>query len=88
MKTLTEKHGYTVTYPRKYPNFVEGDGVGEGWHKFHDLYGFVDWTDEDEGYRRGVYASNPLPESANGRGGWLDADEVESDVESTASNTV
>ena len=86
--TVTEKHGYTFTYPRRCPNFAEGDGVGEGWHRFHDLYGFADWGDEDEEYRGGVYASHPLPEAANGRGGWLEADEVESDVESVASNTV
>ena len=82
---LIHKDGSVVKYLGQCPDFLE-DGVVL---KPRDLYAFADGIDEECRRHKEGFASHPQPELAGSMNGWIsDEDEVDSDLESTASNTL
>ena len=82
---VIHKDGSVVKYPGQCPDFLE-DGVVL---RPHDPYAFADMIDEECPRHHEGFARHPQPKLAGSKNGWIsDEDEVDSDLESTASNTL
>ncbi|GKC93321.1 putative ribonuclease H-like domain-containing protein [Tanacetum coccineum] len=84
---IIAKDGTITRVPGKFQGYETSEEEPVEQPRRHDLYGFVDHPQLQQGNLMNEFAPHWLPQSKDNMNGWLleDEDEVDSDLESTAS---
>ncbi|GJR12695.1 hypothetical protein Tco_0795347 [Tanacetum coccineum] len=85
---IIAKDGTITRVPGKFQGYETSEEEPVEQPRRHDLYGFVDHPQLQQGNLMNEFAPHWLPQSKDNMNGWLleDEDEVDSDLESTASS--
>ncbi|GJU89527.1 hypothetical protein Tco_1301950 [Tanacetum coccineum] len=85
---IIAKDGTITRVPGKFQGYETSEEEPLEQPRRHDLYGFVDHPQLQQGNLMNEFAPHWLPQSKDNMNGWLleDEDEVDSDLESTASS--
>ncbi|GJU32374.1 putative reverse transcriptase domain-containing protein [Tanacetum coccineum] len=90
---INAKHGTITRVPGKFQGYETSKEEPVEQPRRHDLYGFVDHPQLQQGYPMNEFAAHRLPQPKGNMNGWLIEDEeeverneIDSDLESTASS--